>query len=221
MKGKIDFKRKVLILEYKKEKIEIPIFVVKKESDDKENESEDEIYEKNEEQEIYTLSESESESENGSEIEYEELKDEYLGWSTQRDIKDANPLSNKEMNDENLSDNMYEIKSLKENDEKKEFEESLKIGKIDNEKKTIVKELIEEYKEICALSNSKLGQTNIIKHRINLESHEPIASKPYNVTIEKKKIIKDEIEKMEKAGVIRKSYSPWASPVVIVGKKDG
>ena len=33
------------------------------------------------------------------------------------------------MNDENLEDNMYEIKSLKENDENKEFEESLKIGK--------------------------------------------------------------------------------------------
>src|SRR5579859_5575185 len=175
MKGKIDFKRKVLILEYKKEKIEIPIFVIKEESSDEENESEDEIYEKNEEQEIYTLEESESESENESEIEYEELKDEYLGWLSQRDIKDANPLSSKEMNDENLGDNMYEIKSLKENNEKKEFEGSFKIGKIDDEKSKIMKELIEEYKDICALSNSKLGKMDVIKHRINLESHKPIA----------------------------------------------
>src|SRR5206468_4756196 len=56
----------------------------------------------------------------------------------------------------------------------------------------------------------------------DLGSHEPIKGKPYRVDNEdKRNIIKNEIEKMEKAEVIRKSYSPWSSPVVIVEKKDG
>ena len=33
--------------------------------------------------------------------------------------------------------------------------------------------------------------------------------------------MKDELDKMLKMGVIRPSTSPWASPVVIVPKKDG
>ena len=33
--------------------------------------------------------------------------------------------------------------------------------------------------------------------------------------------LREEITKMEREGIVRKSVSPWASPVVIVGKKDG
>src|SRR3989337_1989222 len=51
--------------------------------------------------------------------------------------------------------------------------------------------------------------------------HEPIKGKQYRANDKQKKIIKEEIEKMEKSGIIRKSYSPWTSPVVIVDKKDG
>jgi hypothetical protein len=77
MKGKIDFKNKVLILENKKRRIEIPIYFMKKENrneeseEDSNNESGDEIYESNEEKEAYSLSESE---ESEKEIEYNELK---------------------------------------------------------------------------------------------------------------------------------------------------
>jgi hypothetical protein len=118
------------------------------------------------------------------------------------------------------NDNSYEIKTIEEN-EIKEFAESLKIGNISEKRKKIFRELIEEFKEICALNNTKLGETNVVKHQINTGNNEPIAMKPYKADIEKRKIIKDEIEKMEKAGIIRKGYGPWASPVVIVGKKDG
>jgi len=115
----------------------------------------------------------------------------------------------------------YLAKQDNEENNEKEFKESLKIGELEEEQLQGVKDLLMEYKELLALSKTKLGKTGIVKHRINTERSEPIAGKPYRTDEEKKKIIKEEIQKMEEAGVIRKSDGPWASPVVIVEKKDG
>src|SRR6185436_7581238 len=92
---------------------------------------------------------------------------------------------------------IYTVQSLEKSEKKNEFDESLKIGTLEQEK--IFKGLLSNYGELCALSTTKLGKTGIIKHKINTGEHEPIAGKPYKTNDEKKKIIKEEIEKMEKA----------------------
>src|ERR1051325_10896018 len=107
-------------------------------------------------------------------------------------------------------------------EDEKEFEENLKIGEMNKEQKEQIEGIIEKYKDLCVTDTTKLGRTDIVRHRINTGDHEPIKGKPYRVNNEdKRNTIKNEIKKMEKAGVIRKSYSPWSSPVVIVEKKDG
>ena len=75
------------------------------------------------------------------------------------------------------------------------------------------------YKSICAISQTKLGRTHVVEHEIATGSHKPISSKPYKASPENKKIIKEELKKMEKDGIITQSYSPWSSPVVIVERK--
>ena len=47
----------------------------------------------------------------------------------------------------------------------------------------------------------------------------PIASKPYTLSLKHYDWVQKEITTLEKAGIITKSISPWASPVVIVPKK--
>src|SRR2546421_3442906 len=113
------------------------------------------------------------------------------------------------------------IQSLERTEEKDEFDENLKVGTLEQEQEKVFKGLLLNYGELCALSTTKLGKTGIIKHKIDTGEYEPIAGKPYKTNDEKKKIIKEEIEEMEKSGIIRRSYSPWASPVVIIDKKDG
>ncbi|GFO08797.1 Zinc finger protein [Plakobranchus ocellatus] len=49
----------------------------------------------------------------------------------------------------------------------------------------------------------------------------PAASRPYPVPYAMRQTLRDELREMEDLGVIRKSSSPYASPVVIVKKKDG
>ena len=102
-----------------------------------------------------------------------------------------------------------------------EFNQSYKMGKMEKEQENEMRRLIEKYKEICEISDTKLGRTNIVKHEIDTGNHKPIAQKPYRTDDEKKELIKKEIDKMLKNGVIRKAKGPWGSPVVIVDKKDG
>lgn len=62
---------------------------------------------------------------------------------------------------------------------------------------------------------------NLVQHHINLTSDEPVRSKPYPVPYSMREFLKKDIDDMLKMGVIRESNSPYASPVVVVKKKDG
>src|SRR6266487_1623163 len=79
----------------------------------------------------------------------------------------------------------------------------------------------EEKKDICAKNQTDIGRTNITKHKILTGDATPVSQAPYRMNPQKKEFLRQEIANMEKDGIIRKSTSPWASPVVIVDKKDG
>jgi hypothetical protein len=81
--------------------------------------------------------------------------------------------------------------------------------------------LLEKFKELFAVSGTKLGCTNVVKHTIDTGDNKPVKLRQYKVTEEKDKIIKKEVEEMLKNGVIEKSYGSWSSPVVLVKKKTG
>lgn len=66
-----------------------------------------------------------------------------------------------------------------------------------------------------------LGQTNLIHHQIHTIDEIPVRKKAYPVPVNKQKFIDEEIARMLDKGIIRPSVSPWASPVVLVPKKDG
>ena len=77
------------------------------------------------------------------------------------------------------------------------------------------------YRDICAGSQFDIGRTNVIKHRIILKDDVPVAQPAYRTNPKTKEFIRKEIAKLEDQKLIRKSSSPYASPVVIVGKKGG
>ena len=54
---------------------------------------------------------------------------------------------------------------------------------------------------------------------MTLEITPPVASKPYTLPLKHYDWVQREIETLEKAGIIERSISPWASLVVIVPKK--
>nr|XP_054759498.1 uncharacterized protein LOC129265535 [Lytechinus pictus] len=89
------------------------------------------------------------------------------------------------------------------------------IGK---DQRAIMEELIHEFEDILT---DVPGRTDIIKHTVELNTIRHICSRPYQVPQTLRETIREEVDTMMKMGIIGKSNSPYASPVVIVKKKDG
>ena len=87
--------------------------------------------------------------------------------------------------------------------------------------KFILASLMNDYQDIFSKSEWDLGLTHLAEHSINTGDALPIKQPPRRVPMayasEEKKAIEDLLAK----GVIRKSTSPWASPIVLVRKKNG
>ena len=83
----------------------------------------------------------------------------------------------------------------------------------------IFKELCEQYGEAFCKSNEDIGRTKLVKMDIDTGDSPPVSSRPYTLPLKHYEWVQREIESLECAGVITKSMSKWASPIVIVPKK--
>ena len=81
-------------------------------------------------------------------------------------------------------------------------------------------ELFKEYIDVFSQGDEDLGNTPLLKHGI--ETHGPPLRQPYrrqNPAVRREEMT--QVQQMLSSNVIRPSNSPWASPVVMVRKKDG
>ena len=81
--------------------------------------------------------------------------------------------------------------------------------------------LLLEYHDIFATGPHDLGQTGRIQHTINTGTAQPIRQQVRRVPQFRRQEAKKLLDDMLGKGVIQPSDSPWASPVVLVPKKDG
>jgi hypothetical protein len=81
--------------------------------------------------------------------------------------------------------------------------------------------LLEDFSDIFALTPSDLGKTTKVKHRICTEASPPIRQPVRRVPVGQREQVREELRAMSQRGVIQPSTSPWASPLVLVKKKDG
>ena len=79
--------------------------------------------------------------------------------------------------------------------------------------------LCEKYDDIISKNSGDIAKTMLVEMEIDTGNHHPIASKPYTLPLKHYDWVQREIETLEKAGIIERSISPWASSIVIVPKK--
>ena len=65
------------------------------------------------------------------------------------------------------------------------------------------------------------GETDVIQHRVKLIDDTPIRCKPYPLSYAMREELWNEVDSKLEMGVVRPSTSPYASPIVMVKKKDG
>ena len=80
-------------------------------------------------------------------------------------------------------------------------------------------ELCEKYGQAFSKHNEDIGRTKLVKIDVDTGDSPPVSSRPYTLPLKHYEWVQTEIESLECAGVITKSMSHWASPVVIVPKK--
>ena len=80
------------------------------------------------------------------------------------------------------------------------------------------KELCEEYGEAFSKNNEDIGRTKLVKMDIDTGDSPPVSSRPYTLPLKHYVWVQREIESLKCAGVITKSMSKWASPIVIIPK---
>ena len=92
---------------------------------------------------------------------------------------------------------------------------------LSTEQKEQLYHLLLAYADIFADGSDELGRTNCVKHVINTGDHPPIRQPYRRIPASRGEQAHQLVQEMLQKDVIQPSSSPWASPVVLVQKKDG
>ena len=79
--------------------------------------------------------------------------------------------------------------------------------------------LCEKYTKVFSKGYEDISRTQMVTMDIDTEDSPPVSSRPYTLALKHHRWVQEEIETLERVGVITKSMSPWASSIVIVPKK--
>ena len=88
------------------------------------------------------------------------------------------------------------------------------------QQKDLVIERLLEYADVLALSNDPLQMSDKFQHKIRVNPHSPIFSKPYPIPHAYREEVRSQIKSMSEAGIIEPSRSPYNSPLLIVKRED-
>ena len=81
--------------------------------------------------------------------------------------------------------------------------------------------LLRTFKDQFVKDETTIGTTPLTQMSIDMGDSDPISQKPYPITMKHYQVVKEEIDKLLEAGVIRNSHSSWSAPIIIVLKGDG
>ena len=95
----------------------------------------------------------------------------------------------------------------------------VKLGdELPEDQQCVLKDLVRRYPDVFT---DMPGETDVIQHQIRLTDDTPIRCKPYPLPYAMREELRNEVDTMLEMGVVRPSTSPYASPIVMVKKKDG
>ena len=97
------------------------------------------------------------------------------------------------------------------------------FGTIDipGEHKETLMQLLIAYNTVFSLDEGERGETDLVEFHIHTGGTVPLRQRPRRMPFAVRKEVARQLELMQNTRVIQPTTSPWASPVVLVRKKDG
>ena len=96
---------------------------------------------------------------------------------------------------------------------------NLQDFKVTEEETKAFKKLCEKYSDVFSENSSDIGRTSLIKMDIDTRENPPVCQRPYTLPLKHAEWVKKELNILGAAGIIVRSVSPWASPIVVVPKR--
>ena len=124
----------------------------------------------------------------------------------------AYPVAGQEVRD--LTESIASVDKIENTDLLSDFDSPL-------EYRALVTEMLQENRDLFAAKDSDLTFTDTVKMKIDTGDTPPIRLRPYRIPLKNQPVVNKAIDEMLEAGIIRRSRSEYAFPVVIVDKKDG
>ena len=90
----------------------------------------------------------------------------------------------------------------------------LKDAEITQEWKEKFDLLYKKYEKVFSKDSADIGKTPIIQMEIDTGDNPPVSQRPYSLALKHVEWVIQELEALEKAGVITRSVSTWACPIV-------
>lgn len=81
--------------------------------------------------------------------------------------------------------------------------------------------LLTKYRDCFALNLAELGKTTLTKMHITLTDETPVVYNPYRMSYKEREQLSSIVEDLLSHGIISESTSSYASPVILVNKKNG
>ena len=82
-------------------------------------------------------------------------------------------------------------------------------------------EELSEYHDVFSLDEDERGEADMIEFEINTGDEIPRKQAARRIPYGARQKVAEQLERMQKIGMIKPSKSPWSSPVVLVRKRDG
>lgn len=94
--------------------------------------------------------------------------------------------------------------------------EDITVGSIGEEDKIKLYNILNKDRDCFALTINELGRAKSTEMQINLTNDTPFSYRPYRMSRTEQNIVKDIVEELLSADIIRESDSDYSSPVLLV-----
>lgn len=99
--------------------------------------------------------------------------------------------------------------------------EAIDLGALSSEDQGTARDLLRRYSGVFSTHEGDLGCTDLICHEIPLLDDAPVRQRYRRIHPSEYEVAKAHINQLLESHIIRESSSPYASPIVLVKKKDG